>query len=156
MTIKGDLETWQKKYLSPFCLAECIKSCCIRPGKKVLMNEHQVREIYGIPAGEIITIELGRVPAGVQNDGTFLYWISTHPSEKQPHCPGYKPDTKLCKIQHNKPDMCKDYPIQLKDSTMRLNSGCEISKTNNSALYKLMEISKSNNYSLYTANRKLI
>lgn len=69
MTVKEELNVWQEKYLSPFCLDKCADSCCAKPWKKVLMNEHQVREIYGIPEGEIITIELGRVPAGTQKDG---------------------------------------------------------------------------------------
>lgn len=155
MTIKEELDKWQEEYLSPFCLDECMNSCCAKPGKKVLMNEHQAREIYGIPDGEIIAIELGRVPAGTLKDGTLLYWISTGPTEEQPHCLGYNPDTKLCKIQNNKPNICKDYPIRLENNTIKLNSGCEVSKTDNLALQKLIEISQNNGRSLYV-NRKLI
>jgi len=137
-----NIEEWKNKDLSQFCLKECVNSCCIG-WKQIQMNKSQLKEIYGIPKNK--PIPLMTTYFGIRN-GEELYNVET---DKQMRCKGYDTKTKLCKIQHNKPQECKNFPIKIEEDSILLYDSCTISRTKNFVLGKLIGIAKLNNYNLY-------
>jgi Fe-S-cluster containining protein len=148
MGIKEDLEFWQKKYLSPYCLKKCEKLCCSRKKTKVLMEENQLREAYGLSLDEKIINNDNHILTETQTGGALVYWVSIHPTKKQPHCPAYEPGTRRCRIEHNKPRMCRDYPLSLENNILRLSSKCDAINKDNPVMERLIEMSRQ--YSLRT------
>ena len=142
MGIDESLDSWEKNYLSSFCLEECWESCCNRKKTKVLMDESQVREAYQLSLNDIITNTDHRIFAGMQNGSTNLYWVSTHPAKEHPHCPAYEPKTRKCKIEHNKPAMCKAYPLDVKSHFIILSSKCTITKKDTAPMQRLTELAR--------------
>jgi len=140
MGIEDELEDWQKNYLSPFCLKKCAESCCNREKTRVLMDENQLREAYGMNSMEVILDTDEHVMAGTYKKGIRMYWVATYQSRKKPYCPAYNPKTKECKIENNKPEMCKSYPVHLEGKVIELSSKCHAAKTNSTAKKKLIEI----------------
>ena len=134
-----DIEGWKNNDLSKFCLNECAHSCCIG-WKHIQMNKSQLKEIYGIPKNK--PIPLMTAYFGIRN-GEGLYSAET---DKQMQCKGYDPKTKLCKIQHNKPQVCKNFPVRIEKDSILLYGSCTVSETENFVLGKLIEIAKLNNH----------
>ncbi len=157
MGIALELKEWQKEYLSPFCLEECVESCCCREKTAIFMTEKQFRKAYGIKAGEEIPQSKNYFLAGWRKDDTPEYAVSIHPTEQQPHCQAYNPETRICNLENDKPKGCRSYPILLRTPNIYLISGCSIARGKNSAIKKLEQIAKEHSHKLklLTARRKL-
>ena len=134
-----DIERWKNEYLSRFCLEKCVNSCCVG-WKQIPMNRSQIKEIFKIPKNKsipLMTTYFGK------RKGEEIYGAETN---EQMQCEGYDSKTKLCKIQHNKPQLCKNFPILIGKDSITLYKSCDVSRKQNSALFKLIEIAKVNNY----------
>ena len=146
MGVSEDLETWQKEYLSPYCLKKCVKTCCSRRDTKVLMRELHVRKVYGLSLTDIIDNENAHFFAGWRSDRTRMYWVSIHPTAKQPYCPAYDADTRHCTLKDKKPLMCKEYPLFLEGKTLKISRSCNALQNYKPVANRLIKISQ--NYSL--------
>jgi len=148
MGIALELKEWQKEYLSPFCLEECVDTCCCRKETNVLMTENQLRKAYGIKPGQNIAVNANYYHCGWKNQNTAVYWVSIHATKEHPHCPAYNPETKICLLENDKPEGCREFPLWIQTPLIYLSTKCDIIKTDNAIIRKLEEIAKSNSHSL--------
>lgn len=146
MDIYQALENWKEKYLSPFCINICGGHCCKIENVKIKVNKKQIDEIKKITERPNLDLTKDKV-----DNEPEMFWIKTYEDSLCPHCLAFDPDTKLCKIQHQKPEMCLQFPliIKEKEEEIILHHRCWLSETRGKEIEELRKICLKYNYSLY-------
>jgi Fe-S-cluster containining protein len=148
MEIVQELKEWQREYLSPFCLDECLDTCCCREETRILMTEEQLRKTYGIKAGKRIPLNENYYLDGYKKDNSALYWVAIHPAAEHPHCPAYNPETKTCLLEDDKPAGCRNFPLWIESPLIYLSKKCDIVRTDNAVVRRLEKIAKENSHKI--------
>lgn len=151
MSLKEEIEEWQEEVLSLYCLNECSSSCCANSWMNVVMNSSQVRELYCLDPKEELPQEDLTTIVTCRNE--ILYRVHV----RGEYCRGYDPETKRCKIQHNKPSVCKQAPIFIKPGKVIFSTICELSQKRNSSEFQtLIDICNSYNFPVYVSGKKIL
>jgi Fe-S-cluster containining protein len=149
MRIKKELEAWEKEFLQPYCLEQCAGSCCQTPKQTIFMTEPQLRKSLKLGLEDVLEQSEHYALAGTDRFGKTLYYVETYFGKKNPHCPSYNQDTNLCRIQEDKPSMCKQYPLELGWRVIKLAATCQVSKHDNPALRQIIDISQAYKHALW-------
>ena len=147
-----DLEAWQEEHVSSYCLESCAKTCC--GGKNsIQMTESQVKKAYGIREeadleSPVIVDFFARHWVVLEDKEKGLYRVPTYNGSLWPYCMAYDIHTNGCKLQDDKPEWCKEFPLLLQENeeeglAVHFNERCEIHKTNPDAMAVLADICKS-------------
>lgn len=146
MNISEAIENWKKDFLSPFCLHECNGLCCGDRGVKLRVTKNHIDEMFKTNNDPAL-----KITARHDWDNPGHFFMNLYQSDCQPHCPAYCPQTKLCRIEHSRPEMCQQFPIIIKknEEEIIIHHRCLLTKKPGPVLEKLKQICLEFNYSLY-------
>jgi Fe-S-cluster containining protein len=144
MDIHEEIAAWKKEVLEPFCLDECVLSCCTGWNRGVEVTEEHVRAALKRGPEENISSKVEGIRRFDFGGETVFYFMLN------PKCVAYDLSSKKCELQGIKPDECVSYPVDVveKHSTVILMITCNVTQSDNSALTAIQDIANRHKYTL--------
>lgn len=124
-SIETIIKDWQRKILSPICINQCTQNCCNIQGQLVEITSSQAMRIFNVKDIRNLSVEGHEVETPqLTKNYNENYIMQTWQSKEKPFCRVYDLQTKKCKIEDNKPLVCREYPNIVEENEVRLSLGC--------------------------------